>query len=244
MLYNLINLVVGLFFIIGAIIAFKNKDNKNLTNFSIGMAFIVLLILLLIDIIPEALESFSNHKYLYVTLGAIFGLLILFIIEKIVPHHNHFEEEKHHEHHNHLNHIGIMTGIALIIHNLVEGMSIYGVASNDLKTGLIYALGVGLHNIPFGIELTALFKENKNTKQTWIFLIFLSLSTFIGGLIIFFFSSLLTETILGVLLSITIGMILYLVFNELLVELKENFNKYSILGIIIGIILMGIGALI
>ena len=60
----------------------------------------------------------------------------------------------------------------------------------------------------------------------------------------FIFNDLLTENVLGFLLSITIGMILYLIFNELLVELKENFNKYSIYGIIFGVLLMLIGVFI
>ena len=243
MLYNLINLVVGLFFLIGAIIAIKNKNNKNLTNFSVGMAFIVLIILLVIDIIPETLELFDDYKYLWIIGCATIGAGILFVIEKLVPHHNHFEEEANHHHENHLTHIGTMTALALIIHNLVEGMSIYGVAASDLKTGIIYAIGVGLHNIPFGIEITALLNKSSN-KTKWLYLSLLTLSTFVGGLIIYFFSSYLTDMFLGILLSMTIGMILYLIFNELLVELKENFNKYSILGIVIGIILMIVGALI
>ena len=244
MIYNLINLVVGLFFIIGAFIALKINNNKNLINFSIGMAFIVLIILLVTDIVPEALESFENNKYLYVIAGALIGIGILFLLEKLVPHHDHYEEKKNHHHDEHLKHIGTMTSIALIIHNLVEGMSIYGVVNGDLKTGLIYALGVGMHNIPFGIEITAFFDNEKTKRNKWLFIIILSLSTFIGGLILYFFSAYLTETILGILLSVTTGMILYLVFNELFVELKENFNKYSVYGIIAGVILMLIGVLI
>lgn len=244
MLYNFINLVVGLFFIIGAIIAFKNKNNKNLINFSVGMAFIVLIILLVVDIIPETLELFKNNKIIWILVGVLGGAGILFLIERFVPHHDHFEEEKHKTHNEHLKHIGTMTAVALIIHNLVEGMSIYGVASQSLKTGLIYALGVGLHNIPFGIEITALFEEKHNSKKNWIFLTLLSLSTFIGGIVLYLFNNFLTDTILGILLSTTIGMILYIVFNELLIELKESFNKYSIYGIITGIVLMLIGVLI
>ena len=244
MLYNLINLVVGLFFLIGALIAFKNKNNKNIVNFSVGMAFIVLLLLLAVDIIPEVLELFEENTILWIIGCSLIGIGILFILEKIVPHHNHYEEEKHHHHTNHLNHIGVMTSLALIIHNIVEGMSIYGVANNDLKTGIIYALGVGLHNIPFGIEITTMFEADKNHKKTWTYLILLSLSTFVGGLLLYFFNNLLTNHILGILLGITIGMILYLVFMELFVELKEKFNKYSIYGIITGIILILIGVLI
>ena len=244
MLYNLINLVVGLFFLIGAFIAFKNKKNKNIINFSVGMAFSVLLLLLIVDIAPETFELFDKNAIIWVIGCSLIGIGILFILEKIVPHHDHFEEEKHHHHNNHLAHIGTMTSLALIIHNLVEGMSIYGVASNDLKTGLIYAFAVGLHNIPFGIEITAMFEGDKNPKRTWTYLILLSLSTFIGGLFLFFLGNLLTNKLLGILLGITIGMILYLVFNELLVELKEKYNKYSTYGIITGIILILIGVLL
>ena len=56
MKYLLINLVVGLLFLAGAFISLKQKQNKNLVNFSIGMAFSVLLLLLLFDIIPETYE--------------------------------------------------------------------------------------------------------------------------------------------------------------------------------------------
>ena len=136
-----------------------------------------------------------------------------------------------------------MTSLALIIHNIVEGMSIYGVSQSDLKTGLIYAIGVGLHNIPLGIEITAMF-DKKESKKMWTWLILLTISTFIGGLIIFILKDTLSDFLLGSLLSITIGMILYLVFNELLVELKENFNKFSLYGLLIGIILMLIGVIV
>lgn len=242
MKYNLINIIVGLFFLIGALIALKNKENKKLTNFSVACGFIVLILLLVIDIIPETLSLFTNYKYLYIISGTLIGLGLLFILEKKVPHHDHFEEVKHHE--NHLNHIGIMTSVALIIHNIVEGMGIYGIAQNDFKTGIIYAIGVGLHNIPFGIEITAMLNKNNNKKVMWIYLILLSISTFIGGIILYLFKDLLTNTFLGFLLSITIGMIIYLVIFELFIELKENYNKYSTIGLITGIILMLIGGLL
>ena len=197
--------------------------------------------LLLFDIIPETYELFPYDKILCITAGTLIGICTLFLLEKIVPHHDHYKEQKHHS--NHLNHIGIMTSLALIIHNIVEGMSIYGVSQSDLKTGLIYAIGVGLHNIPFGIEITAMF-DKKESKKMWTWLILLTISTFIGGLIIFILKDTLSDFLLGSLLSITIGMILYLVFNELLVELKENFNKFSLYGLLIGIILMLIGVIL
>lgn len=240
MISNLVNLIVGAFFLVGAFFALVNKDNKKLISFSTALAFIVLIILLFVDIFPETIELL-NKKYLYMGIGIIVGVLILFILEKIVPHHNHYEEIHHHD--NHLKHIGLMTSVALIIHNVIEGMGVYTVVENDLKAGLIYAFSVGLHNIPFGIEITAMLKEKNNNKTMYVYLFLLSISTFLGGLIIFFFSNIITDFILGILLSVTIGMIIYLLIFELFVELKENFNKYSIYGLITGLLLMLIGGL-
>lgn len=242
MLSLLLTLFAGLFFLVGVIIALVGKNNKNLTNFSIGMAFVVLIILLLVDILPECLELFTDYKWMSIIGGVLIGIGVLLVIERVVPHHDHFKEKKHHEYH--LNHIGIMTSVALIIHNIVEGIGIYGVASTGLKVGLIYALGVGMHNIPFGIEITAMFDQKSDKKNMIFYITILTLSTFIGGLLVFIFKDLLTDFVLGSLLSVTMGMILYLVFGELFTELKENFNKYSVYGIICGVLFMLIGLVI
>lgn len=237
----LINLIAGLFFIIGVIISLKKDNNKELTNISLGLAFTVLMYLLIFDIAQEAYESFNNNKIIFITIGSLIGIGILKIIEKLVPHHNHYEEKSNHN--NHLEHIGIMTSLALIIHNVVEGMGIYIIAQSNIKTGLICVLGVGMHNIPFGIEITALLK-NINKKQMWKYITLLTLSTFIGGLLIYLFEPFLNSTIIGLLLSISMGMIIYLLFFELLTEIKETFNKYTIYGVLLGVIIMLIGELL
>lgn len=237
----IINLIAGLFFLVGAIISLKKPNNKSLTNFSIGSAFLVLIYLIIFDILPETIEMFEEYNYLYLILGATVGFIILVLLEKMIPHHDHYKEIKTHE--KHLSHIGIMTSLALIIHNIVEGMSIYAITSSNIKAGLICVIGVGLHNIPFGIEITALLNDEPKRKK-WIYIILLTISTFLGGLIISIFEQYLTNFIVGLLLSISMGMIIYLIILELFVELKENFDKYSIYGIITGLILMLISSLI
>ena len=237
----LFNLIAGLFFLIGVFISLKNKKNKSLINISIASAFVVLIYLLIFDIVPEAIEMITEGKRYLIVLGIIIGFSIIFALEKLIPNHSHFENINHHE--KHLNHIGIVTSLALILHNIVEGMSIYAITSSDLKSGLLCLFGVGMHNIPFGIEITTLL-DKENNKKKWIYLLLLTFSTFIGGLIILLFENYMTDTILGFMLSISIGMILYLLIFELFTELKENFNKSSIIGILIGFIIMIIGLII
>lgn len=242
MALNFINLVVGLFFLLGFFLAIKNGNNKKLISFSIASAFIVLIILLFVDIMPEVLELLEDSSWVYIIIGVVIGFGILFLLDKLFPHHDHYEEINTHE--NHLNHIGIMTSIALIIHNIVEGIGIYTVLQNDFKSGLIYALGVGVHNIPFGIQITLMFDNKKEKFKLYTFIGLLTISTFIGGLLLVLFNNLLTSFALGMLLSITVGMIIYLVIFELFIELKESFNKYSMYGLITGLLLMMIGVLL
>lgn len=240
MIYLLITLLAGLFFLVGIIASvLKKKNNEKLINFSLGMSFSVLILLLVMDIIPETLELFSSNKVLYLIIGALIGICVLLIIEKFVPHHHHDQDDVNKKE---LIHIGIMTSVALIIHNLVEGMGIYGVASVSIKAGLIYTLAVGLHNIPFGIKIGAILKSDKPTL--WLYGTLLTISTFIGGLIIFIFNNIISDFILGSLLSITVGIILYIIFGELIHAFKKKYIKVTIVGGIVGIIIMGIGALL
>lgn len=234
----LITLIAGLFFLVGTLISLYSKNQKNLISFSVGISFIVLILLILLDILPESIELIENYKYFKIIIGIIVGLSILLILEKFVPHHHDNEE-----HHHNLVHIGIMTSIALIIHNIIEGAGIYSIAITSIKSGLIYAFGVALHNIPFGIKITAMLKEESKTKMC-IYISLLTISTFIGGLSIHIFNGFLSDEIIGFVLSITIGMIIYIIFFELLKLFKDNFNKYSISGVIVGILLMLIGMVI
>ena len=241
MLGLLLTLIAGGFFLLGCIIAVKKQDNKQIISFSLGIAFSVLILLLIVDIIPETLELLENK--LFIIPGILIGLGTLLTLEKLVPHHDHYEEKNKHHHFNHLKHISIMTSLALIIHNIVEGISIYAAGQSSLKTGLLYTLAVGLHNIPFGLEITAMFKKVKARNEK-IYITILTLSTFIGGLFMFIFNGILNDLFLGILLSITIGMIIYIIVAELFIELKENWNKNSLYGIITGIILIILGGLL
>ena len=237
----LITLIVGLFFFMGSLISLFIKKKKELISFSIGMSIIIMISLVFMDILPECLELFSGYKIISISGGILVGIGILMLLDKLIPHHHDHDDA---EDHNHLAHIGVMTSLALILHNIVEGIGIAVIAKADIKTGLIYALGVSLHNIPFGIKITTMLNDNKNKKKMWIYIILLTSSTFAGGLIMFTFSSVLSDFVLGTLLSITIGMIIYIVFFELFSELKESFNKYSFFGILTGILLMLIGLVI
>ena len=233
----LITLVLGLFIIVGAIITFVSKNNNKFVSFSISLAFSVML--MFVDLLPEVKEIFIGEfgiviGVLLALLGIVAGIVILKLLDMFIPDHDGHEKEE-------LKHIGLISSIALILHNIIEGMAVYTTVNNSIETGLLISLGVGLHNIPLGMVITSTFyKANNNRKKTWLIISVVSLSTFIGGLIMMLLSGVLVnEIVLGVLLCITLGMLIYISVFELLPKMLESKNKkITISGIVTGIVLI------
>lgn len=234
-----ITLVLGLFIVIGAIITFASKNNNKFVHFSISLAFSVMVMLMIVDLIPEVKEIFTEEfnnvlGIIFALGGIVIGIILLKILDIFIPDHDGHEKEE-------LKHIGLISSIALVLHNIIEGMAVYTTVNNSLKSGILISIGVGLHNIPLGMVITSTFyKANNDKKKTWLIIALVSLSTFLGGLIMMTLSGVLTsEIVLGVLLSITLGMLVYITVFELLprmIEMKDK--KMSIAGILLGILLI------
>lgn len=235
-----LTLFLGIFILIGSLVVFFIKNNNKFICLSIGMAFGVMVMLSLTDLIPEVIEHFSNYNWyitLLITIGlSLVGILLLKMFDIFIPHHDHDE----HIDEENLRHIGVVSSIALILHNIIEGMALYSVFTNSIKVGLLLSLGVGLHNIPLGMIIaSAFYKSNKSIKKTLLISLGISISTFIGGITMYLLSGLITKTIMGILLGITLGMIIYIALFELLPHIKEEHDKkIPALGIIIGIALI------
>lgn len=235
----LITLVLGLFIVGGSVIAFASKNNDKFVNFSISLAFSVMVMLMFVDLFPEVKEIFIGQfgivwGIILAFIGILFGIVLLKLLDMFIPDHDGHEKEE-------LKHIGLISSIALILHNIIEGMAVYTAVNSSIESGLLISLGVGLHNIPLGMVITSTFyKANNNMKKTWTIIIIVSLSTFIGGIIMMLLSGILVnEIILGLLLSVTLGMLIYISIFELLPKMLEIKNKIiTILGVVTGVILI------
>ena len=232
----LVTLLAGVFILIGIILGYCLKKKDKFIDISIGLAFSVMVILAFSHILPECYEALDKN-ILRVLIYMLIGFMLLRLFDHLVPHHEHEEHSHKHEcHTEHLEHVGILTTVAIIIHNIIEGMTLYITSSNDFKSGILLVIAIGLHNIPLGIMISSTLKGK---KQIIINSIILTLSTFVGGLIIFFITSNINEMIVGCLLAITVGMISYIIKDELLPSIiKGNNKKYNVLGMIIGIVIL------
>lgn len=240
----LFTLILGIFIIIGSLIVFLTKNNDKFVEFSISLAFGVMMMLIIVDLIPEAFEIIDYNsiwvRFSYIGVGALIGFLFLKLLDHFIPDHEDDLSTTSDDDKN-LKHIGFVSSIALVIHNIVEGMAIYLLVSSDLRAGLMASIGVGLHNIPLGMVIASTFyKSNHNKKKTMLIILGISLSTFVGGLFISLFHlSNIMEIVEGISLTLTIGMLLYIIVMELLPKILHSKNKkITISGILLGIFML------
>ena len=225
----LLTFLSGLFYLVGIIIYKFVKYKNELTTAAISCAAVVIIGLIIFDLAPELIEADNNWLFVFVALGFI----LLFLIDKLIPHHHH----KHHahdedtkEHKNRLEHVSIITILALSMHNLIEGMALYSISLDSIKSGILMLIGVGLHNLPFGFQIAS----TKNKLLVFLLVI----SAFLGSLVVFF-SGNIDEFLQSVVLALSMGMLFHILIFELFKEICENIRqKETIYGIIIGVILI------
>lgn len=240
-----ITFLLGFFIIIGVIIAFFLKKQKKVLDFIFAFALSILTMLILVDLLGHTIEHLGiKHIYLFILFTCL-GLLIFKIIDDFVPEHEDAKMTKKEEKKN-IVHIGILATIALIIHNFVEGMAIYLTSANDINLGIMMALGVGIHNIPLGIIITTTLNSDKNTGKYLLCIISLFISSFLGGLLLYLLNiNTVSDIVIGSLLALTIGMLLYIIIFELYPKVKKTTNKkITIIGLVTGVIIALIGMFI
>ena len=224
-----ITFLFGLTVLLGTVIILLFKRKKKISELSISIAFSVLFCLIFLEVIPHTLEYIDYFEMIGY---ALLGILLLKLLDLCIPNHEHSNKK------NHLSHIGLMAVIALVTHNLIEGTVLYSSLNEDLNLGLLLGIGIGLHNIPMGMVVGSTLKDTNYSKGKILLIsMILSLATFIGALIVYLIKGI-SNDLIGIMFAITLGMLIYIVFFELLRHLKHQNKNNNIVGFIIGVIII------
>ena len=243
----IITFLLGIFVLIGALVAFLAKKKGQIIDFSLGLAFSVIIMLIALDLIPEVIENLGLRYIWLFLIFVVLGYGFLRFLDHFIPDHHDHDRMTKKEANNNLTHIGIISSIALIIHNIIEGMAVYSTVLSDVNTGLMLAIGIGFHNLPLGMVIaTTFYQGNQKSSRVWLSIGGVSLSTLVGGAFSFLLNNqAVPEWVLGSLLSLTLGMLLFLLFSELWPRIrKSKFCFERNFGIGIGILIMLISMMI
>lgn len=233
-------LVLSLFeifaLLFGSLIVFSTKNSKKVMNISVSLGFVVLVLLGVFHLIPDAYEFYSEglssfKSIVFLVFFSVMGFGVITLLDILGGHHNEEEEDSH------IKHISFITCIFLVIHNFIEGMTLYGVVLSSSEAAVILTLGIAMHNVPLGFTLSSTFNKLYGKCKTLLYMVLIGSSYLLGAVVLR--NVTLNNFLIGSLLSVTFGMILYIGLFEFLPLIKSNKDKKtSIISMLCGLLLM------
>jgi len=131
--------------------------------------------------------------------------------------------------------------LGIFIHNIPEGMATFVSTLKDFELGIILAIAIALHNIPEGIAVSVpIYANTKSRKQAFFWSFLSGISEFLGALIVgLILLPIINDEIIGALLSIVAGIMIYISLDELLpVAHSLGREHVAIVGMTIGMFVM------
>ena len=230
----IISTVSSLATIIGYLPIYINqKYQDKLIPFTLSLSSGIMLTISLISLIPESINYQKTNNIILIILYTLININIGIIIINILN--NKIENN------NNLYRLGIISTIALILHNIPEGITTYLTTNINEYLGIKLSLAIALHNIPEGISIAIpLYYSTKSKKKAFFITLIAGSSELLGTIIAhLFLKKIISNSLLSILLSITAGIMIYLSIKELLPKsLNYNNKVITTIGLLIGIIIM------
>ncbi|HEC40460.1 hypothetical protein LCGC14_1275230 [marine sediment metagenome] len=245
----LLSTFAGLATTIGSLIAFFiRKPNKQALSFIMGFSCGVMLLISFVELLQQGIQT----NGILVGMGFfLIGMMIMLLIDMKVSHYYEFEEEdsvttqesKHQNQKNHLKKTSVLVALGVFIHNFPEGMATFIGTLKDIELGILITTAIALHNIPEGIVVAVTVSSYDDSKLKPILWSFLSgISEPIGALLVgVFLFPFVNDYLLGALLALVGGFMIYISLDELLPMSRSLGKEHtSILGIAAGMFAMSL----
>lgn len=235
---------------LGASMVFLMKKNINLKIEKILLGFtsgIMIAASVWSLIIPsiEMAESQGHLGWIPASIGFLFGVIFLFILDKVIP----YIDTKEKNATSLKNSLGkkAMMVIAITLHNIPEGMAVGVIFAGALlgNTGITMsaaftlAIGIAIQNFPEGAIISMpLRAEGVSKSKAFLYGTLSGIVEPIGA----FITILLTNTVVQILpylLSFAAGAMISVVVEELIPDSQDGkYAKLGTIGVTLGFLLM------
>lgn len=238
----LLTFFAGLSTLLGCFLIFiKTKQKDNIIIGSLSFAAGVMICVSLMELLPEGL-SLIQKKYNFIfsfLICLIFlniGIIVSQLIDRLLPGQS-----------NKLYKIGLISCLAIILHNIPEGIATFLASNTNRGLGLSLAIAISLHNIPEGISISIpIYYATKSRGKAIFYTLLSGLSEPFGALLAFLFlKPIVTNTIMGALFCFIAGIMIHISIYELLKEAKTyQKRKLVVYFFMIGFLFMGMNQIL
>ncbi|MDR2167174.1 MAG: zinc transporter ZupT [Clostridiales bacterium] len=148
----------------GLVVMFTKTTNKRFLCICLSFSAGVMLYISFVEILFKGFEVLGEELangagYIWGTAAFFAGIAAIALIDKFVPHDDHVTEELLEGHADSetkgLKRTGLMSALAVSIHNFPEGLVTFMAAMYDPALGIAIAIAIALHNIPEGIAMAS-----------------------------------------------------------------------------------------
>ena len=232
----LLALGAGLATGIGGLIVFILKEiTAELMAFLLAMAAGVMLLISVVDLWFEQALEFG---FITISASFLFGVSTVYIANLIL---SRKEDEAMLSEEKILYRSGILTAIALAIHNFPEGLAMGVAVQESAQYGVVLMAAIALHNIPEGVAVAAPIQAGNGGrfKATMIAML-TGLTEPLGALFaLLVLGSFLTPFMVGCSLAFVGGIMTVVSYRELIPQaLAQNRPKHMIVGALFGAAVM------
>lgn len=239
----------------GCIVFFTKRSNTRFLSLSMGFSAGVMIYVSLVELFREADHMLraalgARHGNMTAVLAFFGGILLIAVIDRLVPVNQNPHELALPEsqpdtimHAHKLKRIGIMTAIAIAVHNFPEGIASFVSATQSLKLAIPIVVAIAIHNIPEGISVSAPVYYATGSRRKALLMSFLSglsepLGALVGYLILL---PLMNDVVYGVLFAAVAGIMVFISLDELLPGAQVYGEHHlSMYGLVSGMALMAL----
>ena len=255
----------------GALVLFKKKLSSDFLAAALGLSAGVMIFISLAELYPEAQAEISlsgtGHGRSLVLAAFFIGMGIITLIDFLIPEYENPHEApglslssdtpavdilRHNSRSADLKRLGIMSALAIAIHNFPEGIATFIGAMNDVQTGAGITFAIAIHNIPEGIAVAIpIYYATKSKGKALLYATLSGMSELVGAMLCLAVTSIFGIELDGggkafpLILSAVAGIMIYISLDELL-PTAEKYGKHhiAIAGVVGGMAIMGISLLI
>lgn len=208
--------------ILGGWTAYKQRDRLHrLLGFTAG----VIIGVVAFDLLPEIFHNLQDYgDHMTAAMLALAGGFLLFhIIEKTILIHH--AQEGHYESHHHPS-VGLVNGLALVGHSLLDGVGIGLAFQVSTGVGIAVAVAVIAHKFSDGLSTVSLMTMHHNrSSQVRLMLGLNAVAPLVGAASTLAFTA--SPTVLVLYLGFFAGFLLYIGASEILPEAHSQHSAYS-----------------
>lgn len=255
-----LTLFAGLATGVGGVIAISRKaPGERFLAGTLGFSVGVMLFVSFVEILPKAVEELTSvwgeRGGNWAAIGAFFvGIALIAVIDRLVPTAINPHEPSTvggavggYERRSRMMRAGVLTAIAISIHNFPEGFATFVAGLTDPKIAIPVAVAIAIHNIPEGIAVAVPIREatgSRGKALKWATLSGLAepAGAAVGFILLMPF---LGPEAMGLSFAAVAGIMVFISLDELLpTAISSGRHHTAIYGLVAGMAVMAISLLL